>query len=292
MAKNNKLIKILLPIILATVLGIGAVFIGCTKNEPLPEGVMYVDFIDVGQGDCTLISTTDAVILIDAGEAENVNNVIDFLKYREIKKIDYCIATHPHSDHIGGLPTVFKNFEVDTVIVPLIPEELEPTTKTYENFLEGLEDVNSVIQATPGDNIECGSLNIEILGPTEEYDDLNDMSVVSRITFGETSVIVTGDAENPAEKDMLDVKGVDYSADILKLGHHGSSTSSSEEWLRAVNPKYAVISCGIDNKYNHPHKETIVKLDDLNFDYYRTDLVGNISFESDGKNITYRKSDA
>ena len=289
MAKSKKLIKIVLPIILATVFGIAAVFIGCTKNEPLPEGMMYVDFIDVGQGDCTLISTTDAVILIDAGEAENVNNVIDFLKHREIKKIDYCIATHPHSDHIGGLPTVFDHFEVDTVIMPEIPEEIEPTTKVYEKFIDGLEKVENVIYATPGDKFECGSLNIEILGPTGEYDDLNNYSVVSKITFGETSVIVTGDAENPAEKDMLDVKNVDYSADILKLGHHGSSTSSSKDWLRAVNPKYAVISCGIDNKYNHPHKETIIKLDDLKFEYYRTDLVGNICFESDGKNITYRK---
>lgn len=289
MLKSKNLFKIILPVILAVVLGIGAIFIGNTKKESVPEGKMYVDFIDVGQGDCTLISTTDAVILIDAGEAENANQVVDFLKHREIKKIDYCIATHPHSDHIGGLPTVFNNFEVDTVIIPEIPDEKEPTTKVYEDFLDGLEKVNNVMYAVPGDKIKCGSLKLEILGPTNSYEEMNDFSVVSKITFGKTSVIITGDAETPAEKDMLNVKGADYSADILKLGHHGSSTSSSEDWLEAVNPDYAVISCGISNKYNHPHKETLSKLDKHKIEYYRTDLVESITFESDGKNVTYCK---
>ncbi len=289
MEKNKSVLKLaysLFACLLACVVALsGCVF----QSEPIPDGTMFVNFIDVGQGDCTLVYTNDAVILIDAGEDENSNHIIDFIKDKGIQRIDYCIASHPHSDHIGALPEVFKSFKVDTVIVPELPDDIEPTTKTYEKFLDSLENVNNIMFATPGDVIEISDLRLEILGPVKDYEDLNHMSVVSKITFGKTSVIVTGDTETVAEKDMLDVKGTDYSADILKVAHHGSRTSTCSEWLDAVDPDYAVISCGIDNSYGHPHSETVDLLEEYEIDYYRTDLLGDIIFESDGKNITYVK---
>ena len=289
MEKNKKLVKFAYSFF-TILLAFTVAFTGCVfQSEPIPDDTMFVNFIDVGQGDCTLIYTSNAAVLIDAGEAENSNHVIDFIKDKGIVKIDYCIATHPHSDHIGALPEVFKSFEVDTVIVPELPDDIEPTTRTYEKFLDGLENVNNIIFAVPGDSVEISDLKIEILGPLKEYDDLNHMSVVSKITFGNVSVMVTGDTETIAEKDMLDVKGTDYSADILKVAHHGSSTSTCSKWLEAVNPDYAVISCGIDNSYGHPHSETVDLLEEYEIDYYRTDLLGDIIFESDGKNITYVK---
>ncbi len=289
MEKNKKLVKFVYSFF-TILLACTVAFTGCVfQSEPIPDDTMFVNFIDVGQGDCTLIYTSNAAVLIDAGEAENSNHIIDFIKDKGIEKIDYCIATHPHSDHIGALPEVFKSFEVDTVIVPELSDDIEPTTRTYEKFLDGLENVNNIIFAVPGDSVEISDLEIEILGPLKEYDDLNHMSVVSKITFGNVSVMVTGDTETIAEKDMLDVKGTDYSADILKVAHHGSSTSTCSKWLEAVNPDYAVISCGIDNSYGHPHSETVDLLEEYEIDYYRTDLLGDIVFESDGKNITYVK---
>lgn len=289
MVKNNNITKLVLSMF-ALIFAFTVTLSGCLfATESIVEGKMYVSFIDVGQGDCTLIYTSEAVILVDAGEAENANYVIDYIRDKGIEKIDCCIATHPHSDHIGALPEVFKSIKVDTVIVPELPEDIEPTTKTYEKFLDSLEYVDNIMFAVPDDVIEYGELKLEVLGPRKAYEDLNHMSVVSKVTFGETSVVITGDTEKVAEQDMLAAKGADYSADILKVAHHGSNTSTCNKWLEAVNPDYAVISCGIDNSYGHPHSETIDLLEDNEIEYYRTDLLGDIVFESDGKNITYVK---
>lgn len=254
------------------------------RGQTVTDGKMMVEFIDVGQGDCTLITDSQAVILIDGGESGEAQNVINYLKNKNIEKIDCCIATHPHSDHIGSLSKVFEEFEIKDVIMPDIPEKIIPTTATYERFLESLsENAENVYPAERGANYTYGGMTIKILAPVEDYDDLNNMSIVSKVSFGSTSVILTGDAETPSEEDMLSFKGADYSADILKVGHHGSRTSSSEEWLAAVNPQVAVISCGLNNDYGHPHKQLINRLEKADIEYYRTDLLGSIVFESDGK---------
>lgn len=261
-------------------------FFGLRDDYSPTQGTMSVDFIDVGQGDCTLIVSGDNVILIDGGEAGESENVINFIKNRNITEIDCCIATHPHSDHIGSLSKVFSEFEIIDVIMPEIPESLIPTSKAYEKFMKSVaENTDNVYAAQPGDNYEYGDVKIEILGPVEDYDNLNDFSVVSRVTFGNTSVMLTGDAETPAEKDILK-NNFARSSNILKVGHHGSRTSSCDEWLKAVNPQYAVISCGLDNDYGHPHKQLIKRLENYNIDYYRTDLIGTVSFESDGSTFT------
>lgn len=256
------------------------------RGETVAEGKMQVDFIDVGQGDCTLITTADTVILIDGGEVGKAQTVINFLRNKNIDKIDCCIATHPHSDHIGSLSKVFDEFTIVDVIMPDVPESIIPTTTTYEKFLESLSrNAENVIPAESGDVHNYGDLKIEILAPVGVYDDLNNMSVVSRVTYGNTSVMITGDAETISEKDMLKDAYSDFYADILKVGHHGSKTSSGDKWLQAVSPKFAVISCGTDNDYGHPHKQLVNRLEKYEIEYYRTDLVGDIAFESDGNNF-------
>ena len=289
MLKGKKGLRVLFSVVLAIIVAIVAMFTENTNVDPVADGEMFVDFVDVGQGDCTLIRTADAVILIDAGEAGTADTVVSYLKEKGIKNIDCCIATHPHSDHIGALYRIFEEFSVDTVLLPDIPDELIPTTSTYERFLDGLENVKNIIPAGAGDNFDFGSLGIDILGPVKEYDDLNQMSLVSKVSFGNTSVMLTGDAETPAETDMLKKRNVDYSADILKVGHHGSKTSTSEKWLKAVHPQFAVVSCGLDNDYGHPHKSIVNRLENFGVEYYRTDLEGHILFKSDGNEITLIK---
>lgn len=289
MLKGKKGLRVLFSVVLAIIVAAVAMITEKANVEPVADGEMFVDFVDVGQGDCTLIRSADAVILVDAGEAGTADTVVSYLKEKGIKNIDCCIATHPHSDHIGALYRIFEEFSVDTVLLPDIPDELIPTTSTYEKFLDGLENVKNIIPAGAGDNFDFGSLNLDILGPVKEYDDLNQMSLVSKVSFGNTSVMLTGDAETPAETDMLKKRNVDYSADILKVGHHGSKTSTSEKWLKAVHPQFAVVSCGLDNDYGHPHKNIVNRLEDFGVEYYRTDLEGHILFKSDGNEITLIK---
>lgn len=286
MSKGSKNIKVIISVFLVAITLIGGFLVSEFNNsrqDVLVDGKMYVDFIDVGQGDCTLIRTSEAVILVDAGEVGSAETVVSYLKENGITKIDCCIATHPHSDHIGALPQVFEEFEVETVIMPDVDDKNEPTSRVYENFLLGLENVENIIQVLGADLYEFSDLKVEILGPLKQYDDLNDMSVVARISYGNTSVMLTGDAEITAEEDMLKIHGTDYSAQLLKVGHHGSRTSTGTDWLNAVNPEYAVISCGYDNDYGHPHKEIIEQFELWDLKYYRTDLVGHIIFESDGR---------
>ena len=289
MLKGKKGLRILFSVVLAVIVAAVAMITENANVDPVAGGEMFVDFVDVGQGDCTLIRTADAVILIDAGEAGTADTVVSYLKEKGIKNIDCCIATHPHSDHIGALYRIFEEFSVDTVLLPDIPDELIPTTSTYEKFLDGLENVKNIIPTGAGDNFDFGSLNLDILGPVKEYDDLNQMSLVSKVSFGNTSVMLTGDTETPAETDMLKKRNVDYSADILKVGHHGSKTSTSEKWLKTVNPQFAVVSCGLDNDYGHPHKSIVNRLENFGVEYYRTDLEGHILFKSDGNEITLIK---
>lgn len=297
MAKRRKNTKLVSTLIIAVILLVSAFITNSLygdgndpfetaglRGQTVTDGNMQVEFIDVGQGDCTLITDSQAVILIDGGEVGEAQTVINYLKNKNITKIDCCIATHPHSDHIGSLAKVFEEFEVTDVIIPEIPEKIIPTTATYKKFLQSLsENVENVLPAEYGETYSYGQMTLEILGPVNDYDDLNDMSVISRISFGETSVMLTGDAETPSEEDMLSLRNVDYSADILKVGHHGSKTSTSDGWLQAVNPQFAVISCGLNNDYGHPHKQLVNRLDNNNVEYYRTDLLGDIIFESDGK---------
>lgn len=257
-----------------------------TASTPSVTGKMTVSFIDVGQGNCTLVRCKDKTILVDAGEVGAADTVINYIKNLKIDTLDCVIATHPHSDHIGALTKVLYEFKIKDLIMPEIPEDIIPTSKTYEKFLTAVsENAENVIAAEPGETYSYGEMNMEIFAPLHDYDDLNDMSVVSRISYGETSVMFMGDATSAVEKDLLS-ESTDYSATILNVGHHGSKTSSSEAWLEAVNPEYAVICCGLNNDYGHPNKVVTNRLEKLGIEFFRTDLLGTIVFESDSKEFT------
>lgn len=247
---------------------------------------MYVNFIDVGQGNCTLITLNDTAILIDSGEVGAAQSVESYIKNLNIDELDCVIVTHPHSDHMGAMTKLLYEFEIGDLIMPEIPESIIPTTKTYESLLTAASDnAKNVIPACVGETYSYGEMTVEIFAPLRDYDNLNDMSVVSRISYGETSVMLTGDETMTVEDDLL-MKNIDYSADILNVGHHGSKTSTGDAWLKAVNPKYAVICCGKNNDYGHPHLSVTERLEKMGVEYYRTDLNSTVVFVSDSKNFT------
>lgn len=247
----------------------------------------YVDFIDCGQGDSTLMVSDGAVALIDATTGDNAKSVIDHLKQRGIERIDHFFLTHPHEDHIGGAQEVLETFAVKNIYMRRPTAGTEPTTSVYLNLLKTIKKQGKSVHAVePDEMIQCGDLKIKILGPVEDYKDLNDQSIVLRAEYEKISFMITGDQEIPAEKDLLSYHGASaMKSTVLKMGHHGSSTSSGASFLNAVSPDYGVISCGADNSYGHPHKETISRLEKMGIVYYRTDLQGTVTFYTDGSNI-------
>ncbi len=251
------------------------------------SGELAVRFIDVGQGDASLIVTPDGTaMLIDAGIREKQEELVSYLNACKITVLDYFVLTHPHADHIGGAEAIFDEFEVKNVLLP----DAVTDTAVYERVLRKIDSEGAAVHvAEPGKIYELSDARFTLLGPVESYDDLNNMSVVLRLDYGSTSFLFTGDAESKSEADMLKAFPESaFSADVLKLGHHGSSTSTSEEWLSAVHPSYAVACCGKDNDYGHPHRETVEKLARLGIPLLRTDLSGDIVFSSDGKTVTLR----
>lgn len=244
------------------------------------DGDIKLHFIYVGQGDSTLIESEYGNILIDAGPASAKKDLARYLG-DVVDGIDYMILTHPHEDHIGGAAYVLENFKVENVIMP----DAVTGTKVFSNLLDVLEEQGTnVIRAEHGDTYNIGEIRMDILGPTDtDGDDLNNVSIVLKLTYGSTSALFSGDAEAEEEGKILSLYGDRLSAALLKVGHHGSSTSSSERFIEAVMPSIAVISCGVDNKFSHPHKETTLRLESVGAEIFRTDELGNIVFVSDGE---------
>ena len=242
-----------------------------------------IHFIDVGQGQCVLICSDGHSMLIDGGEKEYSFKIINYIENLNIEKLDYVIATHPHSDHIGGLSLVIEHFEVDKIIAPLIPDELVPTSNSYYNFLNAVKkNEKGMTKANVGDVYALGNSHFEIIAPiSDESDDLNNYSVVCVFKYGENTALFGGDASALEENDILE-SGADINVDLLNVFHHGSSSSSNEEFLFNVSPKYCVIMCGADNSYGHPNKTTIKRLETYTDNIYRTDLQGTIVCEMDG----------
>lgn len=244
---------------------------------------LRVSFIDVGQGDSEFIELPNGeTMLIDAGTNETGKNVVDYIKSLGYTSIDYVVGTHPHEDHIGGLDDVIKTFDIGSIYMPKVTAD----TKTFEDVLDAAESKNLMINtAKSGVSImNTEDLSIKFLAPTlDSYENTNDYSAVVKVVYGETSYLFTGDAEEFSENLITD----DVNADVLKVGHHGSSTSTSTEFLKKVSPAFAVISCGKGNSYGHPHSETLQKLADMGTAVYRTDELGTIVSVSDGKTITF-----
>lgn len=259
--------------------------VGAQDQANLTQLPVNVFYIDVGQGDCELIHTENANILIDAGEnlPENSAKIISFAKQLKIEKFDYVIATHPHSDHIGSMADVLREIPADAIIMPYLSEENIPTTRIYEELLNTIEELDiPVLEATPGDVYSIDGMTLEILAPLEQDENLNNMSVIVKMSYGESSYLFEGDAESGSEKAVLE-RGENVSADILKAGHHGSRTSSTKAYLEAVDPEIAVISCGEGNSYGHPHQQTLDKFRELGIAFYRTDTQGTITIGTDGE---------
>lgn len=263
----------------------GFILLNLKDNEPYSnltgEEFMYVHFLDVGQGDSTLVELPNGeVMLIDAGE-KNIGIVVkNYLDNLGIKKIDYLIGTHPHTDHIGGLAYIIDSFEIGNIYMP----KAISTSKTYENLLETIKNNNlSVTVAREGVVIiDKEGLKVEVISPVKDsYSSLNNYSVVLKICYGENVFLFMGDAEELVEKE---IKG-DISADVIKVGHHGSITSSSEEFIRRVKPNYAIISVGDNNKYDHPNDEVLKRYELYGAKIYRTDINGNIIIKSRGENV-------
>lgn len=286
---NKKRLYLFAALVAVVVAVISA--LASSKPEPPVQGEtensnFQVHYIDVGQGDCSLVVCDGQTLLIDAGENGHETEVINYLRLLGIDKLDYIIATHPHSDHIGGLPEVIEEFGMDNIIMPRLTKEQTPTTKTYTRMLEEIKASGAkVISAKVGSTYTLGEASFEILGPvSDSAEDLNSMSVVAKVTHGENSFLFTGDAESDEEREIIGA-GVDLDADVLKMGHHGSNTSSCKEFLAEVTPEICVIMCGEDNDYGHPHKEPLERLKKYTNEIYRTDLCGDIVISSDGKNL-------
>lgn len=258
------------------------------KPESVSDNNLTVNYIDAGQGDSEFIELPNGeTMLIDAGNPNNVSGIVRHIRDKGYSILNYVVATHPHSDHIGGMALVLDNFEVGKIYMP----KKEHTSRTFENLLDMIESNNIELHtAKAGVNIlDTTDLKIDILAPiSNSYSDLNDYSAVVKITYKDNSFLFMGDAENIVENELLN-SNADLKADVLKVGHHGSSYSSSQAFIKAVSPKYAIISCGANNQYRHPHSETLATLNSFNINTYRTDEVGTIVVISDGVNITVNK---
>ena len=260
------------------------------SGTPAPiDARLSVHFIDVGQGDSILIQTAGQNVLIDAGDPDHAETVVDYLFSQGVKRIDLLAATHPHADHIGGMADVLRKFPVDKVLFSEVPGEILPTTRTYEILLDTIADKGlRITRAKTGMQYALGEgAVLTLLGPVEhDREELNDTSLVFRLDYGETTFLFTGDAEKESENSLLEVYDAgELRADVLKLGHHGSSTSSQAKFLRAVNPSAAVASCGYENSYGHPHAEILRRLDSFGIMLYRTDRDGTVVFCSDGVSL-------
>lgn len=243
---------------------------------------MAVHFLDVGQGDSIFIELpNDETMLIDAGENYNGEGILNYIEDSGYSKIDYLVATHPHADHIGSMGYIVRNFDIGSVYMP----KVSANTKTYENLLESISNKGLKVKTgKSGVNIvQTDDFSADIIAPIKvDESDLNNNSIIIKLVYGDASFLFTGDAE----KEELSRVNADLSADVLKVGHHGSRTSTTGDFLSRVSPQIAVISCGKDNDYGHPHDSTLELLEDFDCEVYRTDKDKTVIIETDGEYLS------
>ena len=282
MKKNKTLISFLsfAAIILYTLLSNDEITIEKQENKKTDSNntdVVKVEYIDVGQADAILIENNKKYMLIDAGNNEDGDLLVNYFKDKNITDFEYVVATHPHEDHIGGMDNIIKNFNIKNYYMP----DCYTTTKTFEEILDALEEKNLSFETPDIDSeFRLGDALFRVLYTGTDKRDLNNTSIVLRMTYKDVSFMFTGDATNVTEKKIL---AKDLQSDVLKVGHHGSQYSTSDEFLDKVNPKYAIISVGTGNVYDHPKDITLNKLKGI--EVHRTDKEGTIRVISDGKNI-------
>jgi len=252
------------------------------RDRPYAENSVVVYFMDVGQGDATLIRTRGGAVLIDGGDRHAGPIVARYLRDAGIRRIAYVVATHPHADHIGGLIDVLREFEVGTIIMPRVAH----ATLTFERFIEAIEENGAPVrEPVVGDVIDVGGATFTIIAPNSSgYANLNDYSVSMLMSYGAITFLFTGDAEATSEAEML-AGSRDLSARVLHVGHHGSRTSTTQPFLNAVSPEIAVISVGANNRFGHPHREVVNRLEAAGVAILRTDLDGTIVISTDGASL-------
>ena len=248
------------------------------------KDLLTVTFLDVGQGDAAILQCGGQSMMIDGGKAKASSYIYSWLKKNQISYLDVMVATHTDADHIGGLSGALNYAKVGTAYCPVT----SGTTKTFQSFVKYLKKQGkSITVPKAGDEFSLGGAQVRILGPTDPQAEGNNSSIVLKVTFGDTSFLFTGDAEREEEQELLE-SGYDLESTVLKVGHHGSDTSTSYLFLRTVNPQYAVISVGADNTYGHPTEAVLSRLRDADVKTYRTDLQGTITAVSDGKKVTFQ----
>ena len=294
--KLNKLIKIIIGLVILIVVTIqGNLFDNVsnatasindsTKSDKIDAKAkenFSVSFIDVGQADSVLIRNGNYNMLIDAGNNEDGEKLVNYFKSLGIEEFTYVFATHPHEDHIGGMDDIINNFKIDNYYM----SNKLSTTKTFMDVLDALDGRNlKYMVPNKGDTLKLGDANIKVIYPGDDKSNINDSSIVLKVTYGKNSFLLTGDATSNVERKIYNEN---IKSDVLKVAHHGSSYSSTDVFLDKVKPYYAVISVGKNNIYNHPSNKTLEKLNKRNIKAYRTDLDGTIVFISDGDNLSVK----
>lgn len=287
--KKRKFNYLIFALIFLLLFMLFSILIRKINSPKINPNLMYVHYINVDQGDSILIQKNNKNLLIDSGPKSHKKQLFKFLKSLDISTLDYVIATHPHDDHIGNMNSIINSYKINSFYAP----KVYSNTKSFELMIDALKSKNLKIHTIKRDcnTITLGEdIQVQVLSPiSDSYDNENNYSPVIKITFGNTSFLFTGDAESEVENQLLSLND-NLQADVLKIGHHGSSTSTSDSFLSKVNPKYAVISVGKNNIYGHPNKDILLKLKNSNINILRTDKLNNITFISDGVNIGYSHS--
>ena len=285
---KKKLIALLLILAILVLCGcLAKVLLDAPEETPAPQVTggekLTVHFLDVGQADCALLECGGEYMLIDGGNIGDGQMVISYLQNMGVEELKAVVCTHAHEDHVGGLPSVLAVYPVKQVFAPTKTY----ASKVFDDFLYYTDQQRlEVTIPAPGDEMTLGQAQITVLGPLKSYAETNDTSIVMKVVFGETSFLFTGDMEVLAENDLLE-NGTDLKADVLKVGHHGSDTSTGYRFLYEVDPTYAVISVGAGNKYGHPNDITLSRLNDAECTIFRTDHLGTVVAVSDGKEVSF-----
>lgn len=277
--------KKLLSLLLILALLLAGCALPADTAAPVSGEGLTVSFIDVGQADCALLECGGEFMLIDGGNRDDGQLVVSYLEQQGVETLSAVVCTHAHEDHVGGLPSVLAVYPTQAVYAPTRTY----ASKVFDDFVyytdqQGLE----ITIPAPGDTWTLGQASVTVLGPVKSYAETNDTSIVLRVSYGETDFLFTGDMETTAENDMLDYWGgrISWKADVLKVGHHGSNTSTGYRFLNEVAPDYAVISVGKDNSYGHPHEEPLSRLNQAGVTIFRTDELGTVIARADGAAVS------
>ena len=255
------------------------------KKPAAPDAGTSVRFIDVGQGDCTLVISEGKAMLIDSGETDGRDKVIAYIRSLGIKRLERIIVTHPHSDHMGEMADIIDSFQVGSVSMPLLPDALIPKTYSYEKMMKSIRKRGAELLNASDESFDLGEIKVTTYAPKEYAEDLNNCSTVVLIRHGDNSFLVTGDCEKEEEAWLLE-RGAELKADVLRVGHHGSSSATTEPFLAAVRPMYAVISCAAANDYGHPSEKTLKRLRAFAQEIFITRDNGTVTFVSDGSGLS------